>query len=157
MAEKKTAAVGYENFKEIIDKQIYYVDKTMLIHDIIKSGSKVNLITHPRRFGKTLNLSMLKYFFNVTEKDNSYIFDGLKISEHYKELEAHRSAYPIISLSMKGGKMNGYNEAITNICREIQLQSKKYSFINGGIKVKLLVFEMYHGSKKASKNTSSKI
>ena len=58
MSEKKTVAVGYENFKELIDKQLYYVDKTMLIHDIIKNRGKVNLITRPRRFGKTLNLSM---------------------------------------------------------------------------------------------------
>ena len=65
MAEKKIAAVGHENFKRIIDEKLYYVDKTMLIHDIIKSHSMVNLITRPRRFGKTLNLSMLKYFLDV--------------------------------------------------------------------------------------------
>ena len=64
----------------------------------------VNLITRPRRFGKTLNLSMLKYFFDVTEKDNAYIFDGLKISEYYKDFEEYRNTHPVISLSMKGGK-----------------------------------------------------
>lgn len=129
MSEKKTVAVGYENFKEIMDKQLYYVDKTMLIYDIIKNRGKVNLITRPRRFGKTLNLSMLKYFFDVTEAESAYVFDGLKISERYDELKAHRNAYPVISLSMKGGKMDEFGEAIVNICREIQLQYKKYNFI----------------------------
>ena len=129
MADKKIVTVGYEDFKEVIDKKGYYVDKTMLIRDIIKGSGKVNLITRPRRFGKTLNLSMLKYFFDVNEKDNAYIFDGLKISDHNNELNNYRNAYPVISLSMKGGKMNEFHEAIINICREIQLQYKKYSFI----------------------------
>ena len=129
MAEKKIVSVGYEDFKRVIDEKLYYVDKTMLIHDIIKGHGMVNLITRPRRFGKTLNLSMLKYFFDVNEKDTAYIFDGLKISDHSNEFNNYRNAYPVISLSMKGGKMNEFREALINICREIQLQYKKYSFI----------------------------
>lgn len=132
MAEKKIAAVGHENFKEIIDKQVYYVDKTMLIHDIIKSGSKVNLITRPRRFGKTLNISMLKYFFDITEKDNAYIFDGLKISECYKEFETYRNEHPVISLSMKCGKMNTYGEAVENICQAIRDEYNRHSILLNG-------------------------
>ena len=131
MADKKIVSVGYEDFKRVIDEKLYYVDKTMLIHDIIKGHGMVNLITRPRRFGKTLNLSMLKYFFDVNEKDNAYIFDGLKISDHNNEFNNYRNAYPVISLSMKGGKMNEFREALINICREIQLQYKKYSFMLG--------------------------
>ena len=155
MAEKKIAAVGHENFKEIIDKQVYYVDKTMLIHDIIKSGSKVNLITRPRRFGKTLNLSMLKYFLDVTEKDNAYIFDGLKISEYYKEFEALRNAYPVISLSMKSGKQPDFDLALDSICKELRRQFIKYRFITEEDKIDVKLCEDFMGvysSRKADIN-----
>ena len=129
MSEKKTVAVGYENFKEVIDKKLYYVDKTMLIHDIIKNRGKVNLITRPRRFGKTLNLSMLKYFFDVTETESAYIFDGLKISKYYDELKEYHNAYPVISLSLKGGKQLDYDLALDSLCNEIRDQYIKYSYI----------------------------
>lgn len=75
--EKKTLPLGYEDFKEVIDEQLYFVDKTMFIRDIIRNKSKNNLITRPRRFGKTLNLSMLKYFFGITEKRTRIFSTGL--------------------------------------------------------------------------------
>ena len=137
MAEKKIVAVGHENFKRIIDERLYYVDKTMLIHDIIESHSMVNLITRPRRFGKTLNLSMLKYFFDITEKDNAYIFDGLKISEYYKEFEEYRNTHPVILLSMKGGKKDSYHGAIKSICGEIQRQYSRYEFLSDSDRLSL--------------------
>lgn len=132
MSDKKRVAIGYENFKEIIDKNIYYVDKTMLIYDLIENHGMVNLIMRPRRFGKTLNFSMLKYFFDVTEKDNAYIFDGLKISEYYDELKDYRNSYPVISLSMKGGKMNTYAEAVGNLCQAIRDEYNRFRFLLQG-------------------------
>ena len=81
---KKRIPIGYEDFKQLIDSGFYYVDKSMLIYELLHSGGQNNLITRPRRFGKTLNFSMLKYFFDINEKDNAYLFDGLKISEHYE-------------------------------------------------------------------------
>ena len=125
----KRTPIGYEDFKRIIDGDFYYVDKTMLIYDILNGGSQNNLITRPRRFGKTLNLSMLEYFFSVTEKDNSYIFDGLEISKHYDELSGYRNAYPVISLSLKGAKCGDYNKAVMRICEEIKEKFSDYSFI----------------------------
>ena len=100
MAEKKKKRlpIGYEDFKEVIDEGLYYVDKTMLIYDLLRNRGKNNLITRPRRFGKTLNFSMLKYFFDITEKDNAYLFDGLKISEHFDSLEQYSNAYAVIML-----------------------------------------------------------
>ena len=76
----KLIPTGIENFKELIDKDYYYVDKTNLIVNII--NEKVVLYTRPRRFGKTLNMSMLYYFFSIKEKENSYLFDGLNISKN---------------------------------------------------------------------------
>ncbi len=80
MAGFKPIPIGIEDFKEIIDKNYYFVDKTLLIKDILDNGSKITLFTRPRRFGKTLNMSMLRRFFEKTEDDNSYLFDGFSIS-----------------------------------------------------------------------------
>ena len=120
--KKKLLPLGYEDFKEIIDEQLYFVDKTMLIYELMSTKGKNNLITRPRRFGKTLNLSMLRYFFDITEKENAYLFDGLKISEHYDELAAYRNTHPVISLSMKCAKQPSFAEALDSLCSEIQEQ-----------------------------------
>lgn len=129
MADKKIVSVGYEDFKRVIDEKLYYVDKTMLIHDIIKGHGMVNLITRPRRFGKTLNLSMLKYFFDVNEKDTAYIFDRLKISDHSNEFNNYRNTHPVILLSMKGGKQPNFNMALGSLCNEVRRQYIKYKYI----------------------------
>lgn len=84
----KLVPIGIENFKEIIDKKYYYVDKTELIKDVI--NDKVALYTRPRRFGKTLNMSMLYYFFSNQEKNNYYLFDGFKIA-NYPDIMKHQN------------------------------------------------------------------
>lgn len=127
--EKKTLPLGYEDFKEVIDEQLYFVDKTMFIRDIIRNKSKNNLITRPRRFGKTLNLSMLKYFFDITEKENAYLFDGLKVSEYYDELGRYRNTHPVISLSMKCAKQPSFRNAVYNLCVEIRSQFRRHKYI----------------------------
>ena len=76
----KLITTGTENFKEFIDKIYYYVDKTMLIDDVL--SDKVMLYTSPRHFGKTLNMSMLYYFFSTQEKENAYLFEGLNVPKH---------------------------------------------------------------------------
>ena len=124
---KKRIPIGYEDFKQLIDSGFYYVDKSMLIYELLHSGGQNNLITRPRRFGKTLNFSMLKYFFDINEKDNAYLFDGLKISEHYEELAMYRNTHPVITLSLKCAKQGDYDKAIYSLRNEIQYQFKKYS------------------------------
>ena len=126
---KKRIPIGYEDFKEIIDGKFYYVDKTMLIYHLLCNGGKNNLITRPRRFGKTLNFSMLRYFFDVTEKDNAYLFDDLKISEHYDELAMYRNTHPVITLSLKCAKQGDYAKAIYGLRYEIQEQFAKYRYV----------------------------
>ena len=129
MFRRKRIPIGYEDFKQIIDGNFYYVDKTMLIYELLSDGGQNNLITRPRRFGKTLNFSMLKYFFDITEKENAYLFDGLKISEHYDEAAEYRNTHPVIMLSLKCGKQGSYEEALDSLCNEIQGQFIKYEFI----------------------------
>ena len=119
---KKRLPIGYEDFKEVIDEGLYYVDKTMLIYDLLRNRGKNNLITRPRRFGKTLNFSMLRYFFDIAEKDNAYLFDGLKISEHFGELAQYRNAFPVITLSLKCGKQGEYSEALKMLRYSIRQQ-----------------------------------
>ena len=92
--------VGIENFEEIRKQDFYYVDKTGLIVDLMANWGKVNLFTRPRRFGKTLNMSMLKYFFEVGS-DKS-IFDGLRVAQEKELCEAHMGKYPVVFISLKG-------------------------------------------------------
>ena len=94
----KRISTGIENFKELLDNNYYYVDKTMLIEDVL--SDKVMLYTRPRRFGKTLNMSMLYYFFSNKEKENAYLFDGLYISKQ-QEAKSYQNQYPVIFLSLK--------------------------------------------------------
>ena len=126
---KKRIPIGYEDFKQLIDSGFYYVDKSMLIYELLHSGGQNNLITRPRRFGKTLNFSMLKYFFDINEKDNAYLFDGLKISEHYEEMAMYRNTHPVITLSLKCAKQGDYREALRGLKYEIQRQFINNKFI----------------------------
>ena len=116
-------------FQAALNSRIY-VDKTGLIvcmNEVLDSTDAYICNSRPRRFGKTLNFSMLKYFFDINEKDNAYLFDGLKISEHYEELAMYRNTHPVITLSLKCAKQGDYDKAIYSLRNEIQYQFKKYS------------------------------
>ena len=107
----KLIPTGIENFKELIDKDYYYVDKTNLIVNII--NEKVVLYTRPRRFGKTLNMSMLYYFFSIKEKKNSYLFYHLNISKNIDALK-HQNKYPTIFISLKDMKVPSMENQLLN-------------------------------------------
>ena len=107
--EKKRLPVGVENFEQIINDNYYYVDKTKLISELLHNGGMVNLITRPRRFGKTLNMSMLEHFFSIGGDKN--IFDGLEISKDKKLCEDYMGKYPVISVSLKGINAAAYEDA----------------------------------------------
>ena len=106
----KLIPTGIESFKEIFDKNYYYVDKTNLIQDVL--NEKVVLYTRPRRFGKTLNMSMLYYFFSIKEKENAYLFDGLNISKNKKALK-HQNKYPVIFISLKDMKNSSFKTQLS--------------------------------------------
>lgn len=107
----KALPIGIEDFKEMIDKDYYFVDKTLLIRDLLEKKTKVCLMTRPRRFGKTLNISMIRRFFEKTDEDNAYLFKGLKISECSEEILSHQGQYPVIFISLKSMKQETYEEA----------------------------------------------
>ena len=107
--EKKRLPIGLENFEQIIKENYYYVDKTGLISELLRNGGMVNLFTRPRRFGKTLNMSMLEHFFSI-EGDKS-IFEGLKISKDTELTEEYMGRYPVIFVSLKGINAATYDRA----------------------------------------------
>ena len=106
---KKAVPVGIEDFERIINEDYYYVDKTMLIEELLINRAPVTLFTRPRRFGKTLNMSMIKYFFDVKNKEeNKKLFENLKISN--SEYMSEQGKYPVIFISLKDLKGNSWEE-----------------------------------------------
>lgn len=126
--EKKRLPVGLENFEQIINDNYYYVDKTGLISELIRNGGMVNLFTRPRRFGKTLNMSMLEHFFSI-ERDQS-IFEGLKISKDTKLCEEYMGKYPVISISLKGINAATYEDAFDFAVQIMQRTAEEFQFLS---------------------------
>ena len=127
--EKKRLPVGLENFEQIINDNYYYVDKTELISELIRNGGMVNLFTRPRRFGKTLNMSMLEHFFSI-ERDQS-IFEGLEISKDTKLCEEYMGKYPVISISLKGINAATYEAAFDFAVRIMKKVARNVQFLLG--------------------------
>ena len=112
----KLLPTGIENFKMMIDKSAYYVDKTNFIEDVL--NEQVVLYTRPRRFGKTLNMSMLYYFFSIKEKENAYLFDDLNISKNKDALKV-QNKYPTIFISLKEMKSLTFDAQISSFSNVI--------------------------------------
>ena len=125
--EKRKLPIGIENFEQIIKDDFYYVDKTGLISGLLRNWGMVNLFTRPRRFGKSLNMSMLEHFFSV-EGDKS-IFDGLKISKDKKLCEEYIGKHPVISISLKGINAASYEAAFELTVKTIKGAVQKAGFL----------------------------
>ena len=125
---KKAVPVGIEDFKELIQDEYYYVDKTLLIDEMLMNKSKVTLFTRPRRFGKTLNMSMLKYFFDVKDKEeNKKLFENLKVSD--SEYMSEQGKYPVIFVSLKDLKEDTWEECLESIKDIMYKIFNEYSFL----------------------------
>ncbi len=126
----RTIGIGLQDFEKICIENIFYVDKTMFIKEWWESKDDVTLITRPRRFGKTLTMSMLGEFFSV-DYANSKLFEGMHIwkEEKYRKLQG---TYPVISLSFSNIKETSYEDTRNKICKIIQLQYRKYRFLLEG-------------------------
>ncbi len=134
--KKKPLPVGIDNFEKLITRGYYFVDKTMLIKDLLDNKADVNLFTRPRRFGKTLNMSMLQYFFeddrntNTGEKkDNSHLFNGMNIMNEGEEYTSHMGKYPVINLSLKSAKQPTYELAYSCLKEKIIDEFKRHRYI----------------------------
>lgn len=135
---KKPLAIGVEDYRRIVDKPYYYVDKTLFIKDLIDKGGTVSLFTRPRRFGKTLALSMLKTFFEaeIDQKgnkiNNSHYFNGMKIMNAGEAYTSHMGRYPVISLSLKSTKQPDYQMAYQCLIDEIISAYEKHLYVLSG-------------------------
>ena len=136
--KRKKISIGVEDFKELIDKDGYFVDKTLMIEKLIESNAMVTLFTRPRRFGKTLNQFMIRRFLEDERTrsgeriDNGHLFDGLKIAECGEEILSHRQQYPVIFLSLKSAKQPNFQEAYKKLCGEIAEEFRRHQYLLEG-------------------------
>ena len=136
--KKKGLAIGNSDFKEIIQENGYYVDKTKFIEDLLEDLSKVKLFTRPRRFGKTLNLSMLKYFFDVRNaEENRKLFDNLYISK--SEYMENQGQNPVILISLRNAEAENWEDSFFNIKNLISSLYDNFEYISSNLKKRDLV------------------
>ena len=133
MAVSLKLPVGIEDFQEIRRLGFYYVDKTKLIEQLLENWGKVNLFTRPRRFGKTLNMSMLRYFFEIgTDRT---LFDGLYISQNKQLCEEYLGKFPVIFLSLKGVDGLTFEKAKAKLVRLLALEAERFDFLKDSDKL----------------------
>ena len=138
---KQPIAIGVENYKRIIDKNAYFVDKTMMIKELVDQAGSVNLFTRPRRFGKTLTLSMIRTFFEDErtyegEKiDNSRYFEGKKIMDAGEKYTSELGTFPVIKLSLKSAKQPDYEKAYNCLRNEIIDEFDRHRYVLDGDKL----------------------
>ena len=124
----KAVPVGIEDFERIINEDYYYVDKTMLIEELLINRAPVTLFTRPRRFGKTLNMSMIRYFFDVkNKKENRKLFENLKI--YNSEYMSEQGKYPVIFISLKDLKGDTWKKCFENLKKTMYKIFNKYEFV----------------------------
>ena len=128
MAGLKKLPIGIENFEEMRREDFYYVDKSHVIEQLITQWGKVNLFTRPRRFGKSLNLSMLQSFFEIG-KDKT-LFDGLRISDNQELCEKYQGKFPVVSVSLKGINGATYEEARRFLIKTINEEARRLSVLS---------------------------
>jgi hypothetical protein len=124
----KKIAIGHHDFESLIQKELYYVDKTLFIQKLVENKSVVFLFPRPRRFGKTLNMMMLRRFFEISEKSKAHLFDGLKIRD-WQDFEKYQGKYPVIWLSMKDIKFSDWQTTRKEIIGLIQEEFLRHSYL----------------------------
>lgn len=128
MSENKPLPMGISDFKEMREKDFYYVDKTFCIKELVEAQSKVVLLPRPRRFGKTLTLSMLRYFFEKSNESQAALFDGLAVSQ-FPEIMKHQGQYPVIFFTFKEAKQPGWEACFTEIMRVIRHEYERHAYL----------------------------
>ncbi len=129
MGNMKTLKIGNSDFKQIVENNHYFVDKTSLIYDFFTSSSYISLMPRPKRFGKTLNLSMIEYFFDVNTKDCAKLFSEFEISNKREFCEQHQNQYPLINISLKDVKETTWENCLEGLKKTISDLYQKYIFL----------------------------
>lgn len=133
MTSRKKLPIGVDNFEKIIRQEFYYVDKTRMIADLLRNWGEVNLFTRPRRFGKTLNMSMLRAFLEIgTDPD---LFTGLEIAEEKELCEKYLGKFPVISVTLKNVEGNSIDTAKKSLKDTIGTEARRFDFLNSSEKL----------------------
>ena len=127
MGERKKLPVGIENFTKLREEDFYYVDKTGLIEMLLNNWGEVNLFTRPRRFGKSLNMSMLRHFFEIGTDPS--LFDGLSIAQNQELCQKFMGKYPVISISLKGVDTDNYEDARKLLVKIMNREARRLRFL----------------------------
>ena len=143
MRNKKKLPVVIESFEKIIEQNFYYIDKTSMIAELLQSWGEVNLFTRPRRFGKTLNMSMLKCFFEIGCKRE--LFDGLQISQERELCREYMGQFPVISISLKGIEGMKYQDAVAAVKNVLGMEAMRFSFLLDSERLTEEEKELYQG------------
>ena len=127
MTELKRLPIGVESFEEVRQDNFYYVDKTFLIEQLLTQWSKVTLFTRPRRFGKSLNMSMLQSFFSIGT--DSSLFENLYISQNKRLCTEYMGNFPVIFISLKSVNGNTFSEAYQLLVKVINEEARRFNFL----------------------------
>ena len=153
MTELKKLPIGIEDFEKIRQEDFYYVDKTKLIEQLLAQWGEVNLFTRPRRFGKSLNMSMFQHFFEIGSEKT--LFDGLEISKNLKLCEEYQGKYPVVSISLKGINGTTYEEARGFLVKTINEEARRLSFLSESTKLDETEQELLNQLKKKEMSNDS--
>lgn len=126
---RKPLPIGIEDFKKLIQEDYYYIDKTLLIKELLDKKGGVNLFTRPRRFGKTLNMSMLRYYFDISENYQQEIFSGTEIMKQDKSYLSHMGQYPVIGISLKSLKQPTFEMAFEQLKRVVKKEYDRHWYV----------------------------
>ena len=134
MGKKKKLPIGIDNFEKIRKDDFYYVDKTKLIEQLLEKWGEANLFTRPRRFGKSLNMSMLRHFFEIGADPS--LFDGLYISQRTELCKNYMGKFPVVSVSLKGVESSSYEGACRLLGKVINEEARRLGFLEKSKKLK---------------------
>ena len=127
--KKKPIPIGIEDFEKMIINNYYYVDKTLMIKEMLDKGGEVNLFTRPRRFGKSLNISMLQHFFDILLADKAGVFNGLNIANEDASYLAHQNKYPVIKIGLKDVLAADFMGSMKKLATEISIEYDRHAYL----------------------------
>ncbi len=136
MTSKKIIELGYSDFKEFINSGNYFVDKSMLIYDLLTKGAYISLMPRPKRFGKTLNLSMIEHFFDIQKKDSAKLFADFEIAKETEFCKKHQNKYPVINISLKNIKETNWTNCLDGFKQIVIKLYEKFDFLLQSDKLK---------------------
>ncbi len=152
MLSKKRIELGYSDFNKFIKAGNYFVDKSMLIYDLFEQGAYISLMPRPKRFGKTLNLSMIEHFFDIQKPNSAELFADLEIGKEKEFCKKHQNKYPVINISLKSIKSENWETCLNSFKIEISGLYKKHRFLLQSDKIEIAEKEIFEKIRNKTAN-----